>query len=158
RYFERGQYFDYHYAMARAGFDSGRFDPLVGDVNETMSTLWYHDHRVDNTSQNVYKGLAGFLLAFSEFDTGDELTGFHLPSFPEFDVPLLLGDKLFDPSSGLLCFDLFNFDGILGDKFVVNGKIQPFFEVQQRRYRFRILNGGPSRFYQLFLTDPDHLS
>jgi FtsP/CotA-like multicopper oxidase with cupredoxin domain len=60
---------------------------------------------------------------------------------------------VFDPATGLLFFDLFNFDGILGDKFLVNGKVQPFFEVAPRRYRFRILNGGPSRFYQLFLTD-----
>ena len=34
----------------------------------------------------------------------------------------------------------------------VNGKIQPFFEVKRRRYRFRWLNGGPSRFYRFYLT------
>ncbi|MGH8832100.1 MAG: multicopper oxidase family protein, partial [Polaromonas sp.] len=44
-------------------------------------------------------------------------------------------------------------DGIVGDKFLVNGKIQPYLTVKPRRYRFRILNSGPSRFYQLFLTD-----
>src|SRR5262245_37766145 len=142
--------------MAQACFDSTH--PPNGDVREALSTLWYHDHRVDNTSQNTYKGLAGFFLAFNELDTGDELTGFHLPSFPQFDVPLLLADRVFDPSSGLLCFDLFNFDGILGDKFLVNGKIQPYFEVSRRRYRFRILNTGPSRFYQLYLTDLAHRS
>jgi len=38
----------------------------------------------------------------------------------------------------------------------VNGRMQPFFEVQKRRYRFRVLAGGPSRFYQLFLTNPDN--
>src|SRR5262249_37974361 len=48
----------------------------------------------------------------------------------------------------------FNFDGILGDKFLVNGKVQPYLDVKKRRYRFRVLNVGPSRFYQLFLTDP----
>src|SRR5262245_52797561 len=142
--------------MAQACFDSTH--PPNGDVREALSTLWYHDHRVDNTSQNTYKGLAGFLLAFNEFDTGDELTGFHLPSFPDFDVPLALADRVYDGSSGLLVFDAFNFDGILGDKFLVNGKIQPFFEVARRRYRFRILNTGPSRFYQLFLTDLQHKS
>ncbi len=35
----------------------------------------------------------------------------------------------------------------------MNGKIQPFFQVQPRRYRFRLLNTGPSRFYEFFLTD-----
>jgi len=28
--------------------------------------------------------------------------------------------------------------------------------VQRRRYRFRILDGGPSRFYELYLTNPDN--
>ena len=38
----------------------------------------------------------------------------------------------------------------------MNGRIQPFLEVQKRRYRFRMLAGGPSRFYQVFLTNPDN--
>ena len=156
RWFFRGQYFDYYHTMQQAGFD---FDfPPSGDINESLSTLWYHDHRVDHTAENVYKGLAGFLLIFNQFDTGDETTGFHLPSFPQFDIPLFLADKLLDPGTGQICFDTFGFDGLVGDKFLVNGKIQPFFEVQKRRYRFRVLDGGPSRFYQFFLTNPDNPS
>jgi FtsP/CotA-like multicopper oxidase with cupredoxin domain len=101
--------------------------------------------------------MAGFFLLFNQFDTGDETTGFRLPS-GEFDVPILLNDKRFDPSTGLLAFDLMNTDGILGDKFLANGKIQPFFQVRPRRYRFRLIDGGPSRFLQLFLTDTNNLS
>jgi FtsP/CotA-like multicopper oxidase with cupredoxin domain len=154
-YFERGEFYDQHYPNVYAGVNSTH--PGTGDINEALSTLWYHDHRIEFTAPNVYKGLAGFYLLFNEFDTGDENTGFKLPSFPEFDIPLMLTDRSFDPDSGLLCFDLFNLDGILGDKFLVNGKIQPFFNVKPRRYRFRILDGGPSRFYQLFLTDLTNL-
>jgi FtsP/CotA-like multicopper oxidase with cupredoxin domain len=35
--------------------------------------------------------------------------------------------------------------------------VQPFLEVQPRRYRFRLLDTGPSRFYSFFLTDPNNL-
>ena len=157
RFFGIGKFYDYFQTMARAGFDTDEFRATNGDVRETLGTLWYHDHRVDHTAENVYKGLAGFHYIFNEFDTGDESTGFHLPSFPQFDVPLLLADKLFTPE-GELCFDPFGFDGLVGDKYTVNGRLQPFFEVQKRRYRFRILNSGPSRFYQLFLTNPDNPS
>src|SRR3989441_4815335 len=66
--------------------------------------------------------------------------------------------KCFDRRTGLLFFDLFNLDGILGDKFTVNGKIQPVLHVSPRRYRFRWLDAGPSRFYQFFLTDSTNLS
>ena len=156
RYFFRGQYYDYFYNNQWAGFDSTH--PPNGDIRETLGTLWYHDHRVDHTAENAYKGLAGFHILFNDFDTGDESTGFRFPSFPQFDIPLLLADKLFDPGSGQLCFDLFGLDGLVGDKYLANGRVQPFFEVQKRRYRFRILNSGPSRFYQLFLTNPDNPS
>ncbi len=147
---------DQYYPEVLAGFNST--NPPTGDVNESLSTLWYHDHRVDFTSQNTYKGLLGFKCLFNQFDTGDEGTGFHLPSFPQFDVPLAFADKVYDHGTGQLFFDLFNLDGILGDKFLVNGKIQPFFQVQPRRYRFRLLDTGPSRFYQFFLTDLNNLS
>ena len=113
---------------------------------------------MDFTSQNTYKGLVGYYLLFNQFDTGDEDSGFHLPSYPDFDIPLVFADKVFDPTTGQLFFDLFNLDGILGDRFLVNGKIQPFFKVKPRRYRFRLLDTGPSRFYEFFLTDPKNLS
>jgi FtsP/CotA-like multicopper oxidase with cupredoxin domain len=157
RFFGIGKFFDYFYTMARAGFDTDEFRATNGDVRETLATLWYHGHRVDHTAENTYKGLAGFHYIFNEFDTGNEATGFHLPTFPEFDIPLFLADKLFTPE-GELCFDTFEFDGLVGDKFTVNGRIQPFLEVQKRRYRFRILDGGPSRFYRLYLTNPDNTS
>jgi FtsP/CotA-like multicopper oxidase with cupredoxin domain len=149
---ERGQWYDQHYPNVCAGFDSTH--PGQGDINESLSTLWYHDHRLDHTAQNVYKGLFGFYLLFNDFDTGDETTGWRLPSGP-YDVPMVFHDGLFDEETGLLAFDLMNTDGIIGDKFLVNGKIQPFFRVHPRRYRLRWLNVGPSRFVEFFLTDPN---
>src|SRR3984885_6712954 len=155
-FYTSGRFCDQYYPNVLAGFNSTN-EPN-GDINESLSTLWYHDHRVDFTSQNTYKGLVGFYCLFNQFDTGNEETGFHLPSFPQFDIPLLFSDKVYDPNTGDLVFDLFNLDGILGDKFLVNGTIQPFFEVSPRRYRFRLLDVGPSRFYEFFLTDPSNLS
>lgn len=155
-FYTSGHWCDQYYPNVLAGFNST--NQPNGDINESLSTLWYHDHRVDFTSQNTYKGLFGFYCLFNQFDTGNEETGFHLPSFPQFDVPLAFADKVYDPESGELVFDLFNLDGILGDKFPVNGVIQPFFAVEPRRYRFRLLDVGPSRFYEFFLTKLKNLS
>ncbi|HEX9163205.1 MAG TPA: multicopper oxidase domain-containing protein [Thermoanaerobaculia bacterium] len=151
-YFQAGQYYDQYYPNALAGFNSTH-KATNGDINEAMSTLWYHDHRENFTAQNVYKGLMGFFLVFNQYDTGDETTGFRLPSFPNYDIPMAFGDRCFDPTTGLLAFDTFNTDGILGDKFLVNGVIQPVLHVSPRRYRLRWLNTGPSRFVQLYITD-----
>ncbi len=144
-FFGVGQWWDNHYPNILAG----------GDIRETMGTLWYHDHRFDFTVQNVYKGLAGVTLLFDHLDSGDENDpnpdAFRLPS-GEYDVPLVFADKVFD-QNGQVFFDLFNLDGILGDRFTVNGKIQPFFKVARRKYRFRLLDAGPSRFWQFHLSD-----
>lgn len=156
-------FYDHHYPNVLAGFSVAPTAPN-GDLNESLSTLWYHDHRVGFTSQNVYKGLAGFYILYNHLDSGDESTGFRLPGVRDpndfyapvrYDIPLLLADRLFDVESGAMFFDLFNTDGIIGDKFLVNGKVQPYLEVEPRRYRFRVLDAGPSRFYQLFLTDQE---
>jgi FtsP/CotA-like multicopper oxidase with cupredoxin domain len=161
RFFFQGQYYDYFHNMHFAGWNSTH--PPDGNMQEALSFLWYHDHRVDHTAENTYKGLVGPAIVWNAFDTGDETApnSFNLPSFVEgggFDIPLVFGDRLFDPTTGLLAFDTFNTDGIIGNVFLVNGKASPFLEVSQRRYRFRLLDAGPSRFYEFFLTNPDNLS
>ncbi len=146
-FFDPGFFWDNHYPM---------FVPR-NDSREALGTLWCHDHRFDFTAQNVYRGLAMFFLAFDALDAGVEVANttypdaLRLPSGP-YDVPLMLADKRFD-SKGNLAYDVFNLDGVLGDKYTVNGKIQPFFKVARRKYRFRILDAGPSRFYQLHLSN-----
>ena len=154
------QYWDHHYA----NFPSGH------DPREKLTTLWYHDHRMDYTAANVYAGLDGFYFLFDETkdlngnvipddqqqDVGDETKGWRLPS-GKFDVPLMLHDLAFArDGQGVpqMAFNGFNTDGIIGDRYTANRKIQPRFEVEQRKYRFRIYNGGPSRFYELYLR-PD---
>lgn len=144
------------YGPGNCGDETGT-SPTAGKGSEALGTLWYHDHRLDFTAPNVYRGMAGFYLLFDHIDTGNENdtspTALCLPSgIGKYDIPLLLQDKQFD-ARGYVVFDQFNSDGILGDKVCVNGKIQPYFRVQQRRYRFRILNGGPARFYELYLVD-----
>jgi FtsP/CotA-like multicopper oxidase with cupredoxin domain len=160
-FYDAGKFKDYHYPNVRAGFASnvptsslnGR--TVIGDIKETMSTLWFHDHRFDFTSQNVYKGLVSHYSLFSNdvlLDTDNETTGLRLPS-GQYDVPMVFGDKSFDPGTGQLAYDIGNIDGVLGDKFTVNGKIQPYMNVQKRKYRFRLMNVGPSRYYEYFLSN-----
>jgi FtsP/CotA-like multicopper oxidase with cupredoxin domain len=147
--FEPGECFDYTFPMLLPGSITPPLEPT-----DVPASLWYHDHLLDFTGPNVYRGLAGFFLVFDPIDSGDENdpnpAALRLPSGP-FDVPLLIQDKHFAPD-GSLVFDQFDHDGFLGDKFLVNGAIQPRFHVKRRKYRFRLLNGSNARFYALFLT------
>jgi FtsP/CotA-like multicopper oxidase with cupredoxin domain len=156
-----GGFWDHHYPNLYAGVNQGFTSPrdgVRGDYREALGSLWFHDHKHDFTSQNVYAGLFGAAPIYDEVDTGDETvtgtTRLRFPthsqdagSFPyEFDVPMMFHDRQFDPQ-GVDFFPLACLDGAIGDKLTVNGTIQPFFRVQPRRYRIRMYNGGPSRFY-----------
>ncbi len=135
-----------------------------GDELEAKGTLFYHDHCHDFTSQNVYRGMAGFFLLFDHRDSGNENDpnpdAFRLPSgVPDgkrvknrYDIPLVFADRNYD-ANGMLTMDLMNMDGILGDKHLVNGRVQPYFEVERRKYRFRLLNSGISRYMDLWLSN-----
>ncbi|MBZ5531792.1 MAG: multicopper oxidase domain-containing protein [Acidobacteriia bacterium] len=178
-YFFPGQFYDYHYPVVLAGRNSinvnatdpragapdgsGGITKVPGDWRETMSTHWFHDHMFSFTSQNVYKGIAGMFNIYSALDRGNEAindgVNLRLPSGTandfgnlDYDINLMLADKAWD-QHGQLFFDIFNFDGFLGDVMTVNLVFKPFFEVERRKYRFRILNAAVSRFFQLQLSD-----
>ena len=150
-----GKYKDHHYVNCHSNYE--KFDDTDGDPSEGLGTLWYHDHRLDFTAANVYKGLAGFFLMFDELDSGNENDpnpkALRLPSgVGEYDIPLMFEHKHFD-ASGLLSFNPLDSEGDeFGNKFVVNGKVQPFFEVERRKYRFRLLNASILRFFEFYLV------
>jgi FtsP/CotA-like multicopper oxidase with cupredoxin domain len=178
-FFFPGQFYDYHYPVVLAGWrtintaatdpraggpaDNGGINKVAGDWHETMSTHWFHDHMFSFTAQNVYKGNAGMFNIYSSLDRGNEAikdgVNLRLPSGTaktwgnlEYDVNLMLADKAWD-ANGQLTMDIFNFDGFLGDVMTVNLVYKPFFEVERRKYRFRILNASVSRFFKIALSD-----
>jgi FtsP/CotA-like multicopper oxidase with cupredoxin domain len=140
---------DQHYPNVCAGFTDPTFGP-AGNPAEALSSLWYHDHHLDFTAQNVYKGMFGCYNLFDDKDTGNG-NGLGLP-YGEFDVPIFFHDVLLDKNCQTV-FDLFDLDGILGDRFAANGAIQPFFNVKKCRYRFRLYAPGPSRWWEWSLWD-----
>jgi len=184
-WFFPGQYYDYRWPLVLAGHDSinttssddragfpdgnGGITRIRGDYRETMSSHWFHDHMLDYTAQNVYKGDAAMFNMYSSIDRGRE--GFKcnytnasnpnlcLPSGTgldwgnrDYDVNLVMGDKAWD-AKGQLYFNIFNLNGFLGDQMLVNWTWKPYLNVRARRYRFRLLNGSVSRDLGLVLVD-----
>ena len=54
---------------------------------------------------------------------------------------------------GNLVYNQFDPEGLIGNHFLINGKVQPYFRVEGRKYRFRLLNGSMARYFEMFLTD-----
>lgn len=150
-FFGTGLFKDNHYANIYAGFDA--FGGL-GDFREAQFSYWYHDHRAMFTAANTYLGLVGMYWLFDNRDSGNENSmnpnALRLPSgYGVHDIPLIFADKTFCSDGTQLALST----GIVpeGDKWTVNGAIQPFMRVNRRKYRFRLLNTGPQRtwFHQL---------
>jgi spore coat protein A len=129
-------------------FPAGKSRTCHYPLEQEAATLWYHDHAMGLNRLNTYAGLFGMFLLRDKFE--DSL---NLPS-GKYEVPLILYDRDFT-TSGQLLYDTsgdpehpwipeFSADGIL-----INGKIRPFFEVEPRLYRFRLLNTANSRFFNL---------
>ncbi|HEY6349530.1 MAG TPA: multicopper oxidase family protein [Candidatus Angelobacter sp.] len=154
-----GFFKDHHYPNVYAGFNA---NPPIGDPLEAQHTYWYHDHRHSFTATNNYRGLNGMYLIYDSHDNGlgfptsdgdsDQDDNLGLPGpYGLYDIPLNLTDKLFCADGQM--FATAPDAAPAGDKFCVNGAIQPFFNVTQRKYRFRILNSGPARVWLLNLVD-----
>jgi len=111
-------------------------------LDQPAATLWYHDHRMDFTGPQVYRGLAGFLLVHD-----DQEETLPLPTH-ERDLPLMICDRSFaeDGSFRYPSLDPNLRDrpgveakfmrGVLGDVILVNGAAWPYLEVTNTRYRF----------------------
>jgi FtsP/CotA-like multicopper oxidase with cupredoxin domain len=165
--YQPGQYVDNLYLNWPAG----------GDPREKQSFFWFHDHRMDHTGANVYKGMVGTYPLYDPVDdAGDETIGFRLPGVPnlstgrvDYDIPLVLYDCCLDDGVtrhkdfhngcdethpewwGKTFFRHFPNKGFVGDIFTVNGTAYPVLEVKRRKYRFRFLDASVARIYELKL-------
>ena len=137
----------------------GSFDYAFPN-DQRAATLWYHDHRMDFTGPQVWRGLAGFHILRDE-----EEDALPLPKV-EKDVPLMICDRSFAEDGSFLypsidpslmgepgVTDAY-MQGVLGDTILVNGVPWPQMEVSNTLYRFRVLNASNARRYELVL-DPE---
>jgi bilirubin oxidase len=149
--------------------------------DQRATTMWYHDHTLGMTRLNVYAGPAGFYLL--RRGPGDLPVGVLPGPAPGvgadpferfFEIPIAIQDRSFKADGSLFypstreCFDGFTGPYVpesdvppiwnpefFGNTMVVNGRTWPILRVEQRRYRFRFLNGCNSRFLILkMVTDP----
>jgi FtsP/CotA-like multicopper oxidase with cupredoxin domain len=141
--------------------------PLTfGGRPEPSSFFFYHDHRMDHTSRNNWRGLQGMFVVDDPAD-GD----LRLPTGRR-DVPLLLADRSFGADNALT--NPFAHgptmvghhgqmgwagagappdDHTVGTRVLVNGRFAPYLRVSATRYRLRLLNASNFSAYNLALSD-----
>lgn len=153
------QWFTPNFAKKGQGFIKGDSEPFFYQNDQQAATIWYHDHAFGVTRLNVYAGLAGYYLITDQNET-DLRAADNLPATP-YDIGLAIQDRMFT-STGQLFYpsapeepgdpDPSTLPEMFGNFILVNGMAWPVLDVEPRQYRFRLLNGSDSRFYDLFLS------
>jgi spore coat protein A len=138
------------YLIEPGGQKTYAYDLREDGRPERAAFQWYHDHRLDHTARNIWRGLAGMWIVEDEFDRS-----LPLPS-GERDIPLMIADRSFDRNNQLT--DPFSGrqppgDGVLGARVLVNGAYMPHHRVTPRRHRLRILNVSHFRSYNVHLSN-----
>jgi FtsP/CotA-like multicopper oxidase with cupredoxin domain len=135
-----------HVSPENDGYPTDLVQPGTGRIydypnNQDGATLWYHDHTHHMEAEHVYRGLHGFYLL-----EGDDERGLGLPT-GRYDVPIMLSDAHFGMDGSLV----WNPEGGWFDRtnLLANGKVQPYFPVAARKYRFRLLNAATHRHFKL---------
>jgi bilirubin oxidase len=140
--------------------------------DQPATTLWYHDHTLGMTRQNVYAGPAGFYLlrgGVADLPPGVLPGPAPRPGDPPgssyYEIPIAIQDRSFHQDGSLFYPESREFfDGFagpylpdsdvpplwnpefFGNTIVTNGRSWPVLPVERRRYRLRFLNGCNSRF------------
>jgi spore coat protein A, manganese oxidase len=118
---------------------------------QDAATLWYHDHAMGITRLNIYAGLVGAFIV-----RDDEERKLDLPS-ADSDIPLILCDRLL-AQDGQLYYPVSDDPSAPwvmqcnGNLPLCNGRIFPFFDVEPKRYRFRLINVANTSFFDLSLS------
>ncbi|UCD99689.1 MAG: twin-arginine translocation signal domain-containing protein, partial [Chloroflexota bacterium] len=128
--------------------------------SQEAANIWFHDHALGITRINVYAGIAGAYLLSDPGLTLPTGLGAHSVGGRTI-IPLVIQDRMFD-ADGQLHFPNVGDNPLLhpfwapeflGDTIVVNGKVWPFKNLDNNRYRFLFLNGSNARAYEMFLVD-----
>ena len=152
--------------------------------NQNSRLMWYHDHAIGITRTNAYAGLAtGYLLRQTVFEGS---LGLADPGTALIFQDKVFWDPLVDPgyagwALGAVAGDLWYpylyekarwkmanakkalplpipsaIPEFFGDTMLVNGTVYPYLQVQQAKYRFRLLNACNARFLslQFVMEDP----
>lgn len=119
---------------------------------QDAALLFYHDHTMGINRLNIYAGMQGLFIVRDAVE--DRL---NLPK-GKYEIPLLICDRLLR-TDGQLEYPLSPDPAapwvpeVFGNAILTNGKLQPYLDVEPRKYRFRVMNGSNGRFFRFSLEN-----
>lgn len=112
------------------------------EVKNEASTYWYHPHLHEMTEEQITKGIGGLIIVRDEVESKLALPR----TYGVDDIPLVLSDRDISTSNQFTVVPY-------GDSMMTNMTLRAQYTVPAQVVRFRILNGGIERSYNLGFSD-----
>jgi blue copper oxidase len=111
-------------------------------VLDWASTYWYHPHLHYKTTEQVAKGVAGFIIVRDSFEAA-----LNLPRTYGFDdIPLLIQTRQFNSNNQIVIGQH------LDTAVMLNGTLNPVVSLPAQMVRLRLLNGSLERVFNIGLS------
>ena len=123
------------------------------DMIDPVQTVWYHTHLMNETTDQVIRGLAGMMIVQ---DVNDPLHNKLPQNYGENDFPIIIQEKNFNLDESTTPPTATSI--IAGEKpgkgpyTLVNGVVGAYLKVPPEIVRLRILNGSPRKMFNIGLS------
>lgn len=122
------------------------WSPII-QINQSASTCWYHSCSLGNSAYQTYRGIVGMYIIEDKESRHSQLP----QKYGINDIPLILQDLQLN-KNGVQLFQQ-NQPHFYGNRLFVNGKENPYIEVEKELIRLRLVNASLSRVYDLHFDD-----
>jgi len=112
------------------------------EVKNDAGTYWYHPHLHEMSEEHMTKGLGGFMIVRDDVESKLALPR----TYGVDDIPLVLSDRDISTTNQFVVVPY-------GDSMMTNMTLRAQYSVPAQVVRFRILNGGVERSYNLGFSD-----
>lgn len=117
--------------------------------DQPAATLWLHAHPCPSTAEQVWHGLATTVVVKDEHEAILPLPR----NYGVDDIPVILQDRRFHEDNQWDYHTDYDPDGVQGPTAMINGTINPYFDVTTQKLRLRLLDGANHREWRLHFSD-----
>lgn len=118
-------------------------------VDQPAAFVWLHAHPCPSTAEQVWHGLAAGAIVQDEHEASLPLPR----NYGVDDIPVILQDRRFHEDNQWDYRADYDPDGVMGPTPMINGTINPYFDVTTQKLRLRFLDGANRREWRLHFSD-----
>ena len=127
----------------------GESRDITFKINQPAAMVWLHAHPCPSTAEQVWHGLAAAAIVQDQHEASLPLPR----NYGVDDIPVILQDRRFHENNQWDYRADYDPDGVLGPTPMINGTINPYFDVTTQKVRLRFLDGANRREWRLHFSD-----